>query len=81
MDDTSIRSPTPTWHDCHWYFLFFGAPMASLAGITLVCRGTALDRMWTLNPRAHNELAPLGQPMSLLSYPLRLRSHSLAQAG
>lgn len=26
MDDTSIRSPTPTWHDCHWYFLVFWCP-------------------------------------------------------
>ena len=59
-------------------FLFFGAPMASLAGITLVWRGTALDRMWTLNPRAHNELAPLGQTMSLLFLSLAV---ALALAG
>jgi len=35
--------------------------MASLAGATLVWRGTVLDLMWTLNPRAHKELAPLGK--------------------
>jgi hypothetical protein len=42
-------------------FLLFGAVMASLAGATLLWRGTALDRMWTLNPRAYKELAPLGK--------------------
>jgi hypothetical protein len=33
-------------------FLFFGAVMASLAGITLLRRGTVLERMWTVNPGA-----------------------------
>ena len=47
-------------------FLFFGAVMAFLAGITLVWRGTALSRIWTLNPRAYSELAPLGKPIGLL---------------
>jgi hypothetical protein len=47
-------------------FLFFGAVMASFAGVTLVWPGTALDRIWTLNPRAHSELAPLGKPIGLL---------------
>jgi hypothetical protein len=47
-------------------FLFVGAVMASLAGITLAWRGTALDRIWTLNPRAYSELAPLGKPIGLL---------------
>jgi hypothetical protein len=37
-------------------FLFFGAAMAWLAGISLVWRGTLLDRMWRLNPRAYVEL-------------------------
>src|SRR6266852_265603 len=41
--------------------LLFGAVMASLAGATLLWRGSALDRMWTLNPRAYKELAPLGK--------------------
>jgi hypothetical protein len=41
-------------------FLFFGAIMASLAAITLLWRGTALDRLWALNPTAYKQLAPLG---------------------
>jgi hypothetical protein len=40
--------------------------MASLAGITLAWHGTALDRIWTLNPRAYNEFAPLGERIGLL---------------
>jgi hypothetical protein len=42
-------------------FLIFGALMATLAGITLVWRGTALERMWTLNPRAYERLTPFGK--------------------
>lgn len=32
----------------------------------VVRRGTALDRMWALNPRAYDELAPLGKTAGLL---------------
>jgi hypothetical protein len=39
-------------------FLFFGAAMASLAGITLLWRGTVLERMWTVNPGAYKHLVP-----------------------
>jgi len=42
-------------------FLFFGASMASLAATTLLWRGTPLDRLWTLNPTAYKQLAPLGR--------------------
>ena len=42
-------------------FLFFGASIASLAAPTLLWRGTALDRLWTLNPTAYKQLAPLGR--------------------
>ena len=45
--------------------LLFGAVMASLAGATLLWRGTALDRMWTLNPRAYKDLAPLGKVVGI----------------
>jgi hypothetical protein len=41
-------------------FLFFGALMASLAAVTLLWPGTALDRLWALNPGAYKQLAPLG---------------------
>lgn len=42
-------------------FLFLAAGIASLAGATLICRGTVLDRIWVLNPNAYNQLAPLGR--------------------
>ena len=42
-------------------FLLFGALMASFAGVTLLWRGTLLDRMWALNPRAYRELATHGE--------------------
>lgn len=41
-------------------FLFFGAVTASLAGTTLLWRGTVLDRMWVLNSAAYKRLVPLG---------------------
>jgi len=41
-------------------FLFFGAVLASLAATTLLWQGTALDRVWALNPTAYKQLAPLG---------------------
>lgn len=47
-------------------FLFFGAIMASLAATTLLWRGTALDRLWDLNPTAYKQLAPLGGTVGIL---------------
>ena len=47
-------------------FLFFGAIMASLAATTFLWRGTALDRLWTLNPTAFKQLAPLGRIVGIL---------------
>lgn len=38
-------------------FLVFGAIMATLAALTLLWPGTALDRAWTLNPLAHAQLS------------------------
>jgi hypothetical protein len=46
-------------------FFLFGALMATLAGVTLVWRGTALDGMWALNPRAYNQLAPYGKTIGI----------------
>jgi len=59
-------------------FLFFGAVMASLAAITLLWRGTALDRVWTLNPTAYKQLAPLGATVGIL---FLLLGTALATAG
>src|ERR1700747_2992676 len=44
----------------------FRARHGVLAGISSVWRGTTLDTIWTLNPRAHSELARLGKPIGLL---------------
>src|SRR5258706_3058354 len=59
-------------------FLFFGAVIASLAGTTLLWRGTVLERMWTLNPTAYKQLVPFGASASVL---LLLLSVALAVAG
>jgi len=47
-------------------FMFFGAIMASLAATTLLWRGTALDRIWALNPIAYKQLAPPGGTVGIL---------------
>jgi len=47
-------------------FLFFGAVMASLAATTFLWRGTALDRIWALNPLAYRQLASLGGTVGIL---------------
>jgi hypothetical protein len=47
-------------------FLFFGAVMASLAATTLLCRGTALNRIWDLNPTAYKQLVPLAGTVGIL---------------
>lgn len=39
--------------------------MAALAGTTLAWRGTVLDRIWELNPRAYSQLAPLGKAIGV----------------
>jgi len=40
--------------------------MASLAAATLLWRGSALDLIWALNPRAYKQLAPLGRTVGIL---------------
>lgn len=40
--------------------------MASLAGVTLTWRGTALDRIWALNSRGYQHLAPFGGKAGVL---------------
>ncbi|HEX3351445.1 MAG TPA: hypothetical protein VHS34_01385 [Terriglobales bacterium] len=46
-------------------FLFFGATMAALAGITLIWQGTILDGIWKLNPTAYQQLAILGRSVGI----------------
>ena len=58
--------PPPRGMTAIGVFLLFGAVMAFIAGTSLVRRGTALDRMWALNPRAYDELAPLGKTVGPL---------------
>jgi len=59
-------------------FLFFGATMASLAGVTLIWRGTILDRMWAINAPAYRQLAPFGKTVGI---PLLLLGATMAVAG
>jgi hypothetical protein len=46
-------------------FLFLGATMASLAGVTLIWSGTILDRMWAINAPAYRRLAPFGKTVGI----------------
>ena len=57
--DLAVGTKTPGF-TAVGLFLFFGAIMASLAAATLLWRGTALDRLWALNPIEYKQLAPLG---------------------
>ena len=59
-------------------FLFFGAVMAGLAAITLLWRGTPLDRLWVLNQMAYKRLVPMGRTVGIL---FLLLSVALAMAG
>ena len=59
-------------------FLFFGAVVAGLAAITLLWRGTPLDRLWVLNQMAYNRLVPMGRTVGIL---FLLLSVALAMAG
>ena len=60
-----LTTESPRGKTAMGIFLLFGAAMASLAGATLVWRGSAFDRMWTLNLRAYRELAPLGKVVGI----------------
>jgi hypothetical protein len=59
-------------------FFFMGAVMASLAGTTLIWRGTLLDHMWVLNAPAYRQLAPLGKTVGV---PFLVLSAALVAAG
>ena len=59
-------------------FLFFGATMASLAGATLIWRGTIIDHMWAINASAYRQLTPFGKTVGI---PLLLLGATMAVAG
>ncbi|HEY2109788.1 MAG TPA: hypothetical protein VGH17_07790 [Candidatus Acidoferrales bacterium] len=46
-------------------FLFFGAAMATFAGITLLFPGSFLDPIWRLNPDAGEQLRQLGRGVGI----------------
>ena len=73
-----IQTKSPKGIAAVGIFLFFGAIMVSLAGTTLVWRGTILDRMWTINAPAYTQLAPLGKTVGI---PFLLLGATLAVAG
>lgn len=73
-----IRTKSPGGMSAIGIFLFFGATVASLAGLTLFWPGTVLDRMWALNPGAYKELAPFGRGVGI---PFLLLGAALATAG
>jgi hypothetical protein len=47
-------------------FFYFATTMALYAAITLLYPGTALDRLWSLNPRAHRDLLIFRKPAGVL---------------
>ena len=52
--------------------------MAGLAAITLLWRGTPLDRLWVLNQMAYKRLVPMGRAVGIL---FLLLSGALTTAG
>jgi hypothetical protein len=63
---TPLPGTSPRGLTAMGIFLIFGACMSSLAGLTLAFPGTAIDRIWILNPRAYQQLAPLGGGVGVL---------------
>jgi hypothetical protein len=59
-------------------FLFFGCVMASLAGTTLLWKGTVVDRIWLLNSTAYKQLLQFGRAAGIL---FLLLGAALAVAG
>lgn len=76
--EVKVRGEPPWAMPAIGVFLFFGAVMASLAGTTLIWRGTLLDHMWVLNAPAYRQLAPFGKTVGV---PFLALSAALAAAG
>jgi hypothetical protein len=47
-------------------FCYFAMTMALYAGVTLLRPGTALDRLWSLNPIAHQDLLMFRKPAGVM---------------
>jgi hypothetical protein len=76
--EANVRGAPPRAMTAIGVFLFLGAIMASLAGTTLIWRGTLLDHMWTLNALAYGQLSPFGKTVGI---PFLVLSAALAAAG
>jgi hypothetical protein len=74
---SALQDSTPRGITALGFFWLFGAIMALLAGVTLGWKGTSLDRIWALNPRAYNTLAPFGKTVGI---PFLLLAVTLAVA-
>jgi hypothetical protein len=48
------------------FFCYFAMTMALYAGVTLLHPGTALDRLWSLNPVAHQDLLMFRKPAGVM---------------
>ena len=53
-------------------FLLFGCCMALLAGTMLLWPSTVLDKLWSLNPAAHEAFARFGTSVGTLFYLLSI---------
>ena len=68
----SVRTGSPRALTAVGIFLTFGAGMAAFAGTTSIWRGTALDKIWTLNKSATSNfllLEDLSEAFSRCSVP------------
>jgi hypothetical protein len=72
MKSSASGNDTPRGLTAMGIFLAFGVCMALLAGITLSCPGTPLDRAWRLNPEAYGPLRLLGRAGGFLFFGLAL---------
>ena len=60
------RSPANLGFMAIGVFCYFAMTMALYAGFTLLNPGTALDRLWSLNPTAHQDLLMFRKPAGVM---------------
>jgi len=67
---TPVRGPQPRSSNRAFIaigvFCYFAMTMALYAAITLLHPGTALDRLWSLNPDAYRDLLPICKPAGVM---------------